>query len=79
MAEPRKIEELTARIARELPLQHNPGTMQFTCDCGKVVTFAVKSMTYPMLINRTNPGPGIIVGDCPLCGARHWRGMVRIR
>ena len=69
--------ELTKRVSRELPLQHTPGTMQFTCDCEVVITFAENSRTYPMLVNRSYPGPGIVVGDCPRCGAKHWKGRSR--
>lgn len=71
------IKEKTKAVARELPLQHTPGTFQFTCDCGVVVTFAENSKTYPMLTNRSHPGPGIVVGECPLCGAKHWKGRTR--
>ena len=71
------INETIKAIARELPLQHNPGTMQFRCDCDKTITFATNSQTYPMLVDRTFPGPGITVGACPFCGAKHWRGKTR--
>lgn len=65
------------KISIELPLQHNPGCMQFKCDCGTTLTFAENSQTYPMLIDRTFPGPGMKMGACPACGAKHWRGRTK--
>lgn len=55
-------------------LRHAPGTNHFHCVCGRVVTFARNSKTYPTMANLTFPGRGMISGDCPFCGAKHWRG-----
>ncbi len=68
---------IVKQIAQQLPLQHSPGCMQFNCDCGETITFAENSKTFPMLVDRTYPGPGIVSGKCPLCGARHWKGRTR--
>jgi hypothetical protein len=65
-------------MTTKLPIQHQPTVHQFTCRCDKVVTFAQASTVYPLLINRTSPGPKIIVGECPFCGQKHWRGMTRL-
>ncbi len=60
-----------------VPVQHNPSTFQFTRLCGKVITFAHKSETYPMLVNQDYPAPRLVAGDCPLCGQRHWKGSTK--
>lgn len=59
--------------AEVLPIQHKGDVLQFRCTCGRVISFAVCSQTYPMLVHRTHPGPGITVGACPECGAKHWK------
>lgn len=61
------------------PIQHNPGTTQFTCPCGRVVTFAPNSTTYHVLLDLHSTGPSVLVGDCPFCGQRHWRGSSRVQ
>ncbi len=70
--------ELTREEILAVPIQHRRGVMQFKCACGTVITFAENSQTYPMLLHRDSPGPGVIVGYCPVCGARHWKGTSHI-
>jgi len=60
-----------------VPIQHGPGTCQFKCTCGEVVTFAPNSVVYPRLVNAVNTSRGVKAGNFPFCGQRHWYGTHR--
>ena len=58
-------------------IQHEPSTYQFRCTCGAVITFALNSKAWPMLVNRHSVGPCVITGECPHCHQKHWRGLTK--
>ena len=61
------------------PIEHKQGTWQFRC-CGVVVTFSHLGSRYHRLAERIYvEQTGVIAGNCPFCGQRHWVAQYRKR
>ncbi len=56
------------------PVQHNPRTKSFQCECGEKLTFTIGSTKAQLLRNVQQPDPWLKFGHCPYCWRRHWMG-----